>query len=123
MRFHVLTKLPSLANTRMSWQAMASLKKKQRKVTALSLAGKEIPSPPLVVTITRVGPSKLDDDNLASACKYIRDQIAKMIGIDDGSSLYTWQYRQRIERGRPQGAEVEIIEREWHGKKESNCTE
>lgn len=75
---------------------MARLKRNQREVTILFMRGLEIPQPPLVVTITRHGKRKLDDDNLASACKYVRDAIADVIGIDDGSPLYTWVYRQMI---------------------------
>ena len=110
MKFKVPLRLPSLANTRMSWQAMARLKRKQKDTTALAMraVGGVTPTPPLVVTITRVGPRKLDDDNLAGACKYVRDAIANCIGLDDGSDLYTWVYRQRIG---PYSVEVEIIER------------
>lgn len=107
MRFTIPLRLPSLANSRMSWQRMASLKCKQKDATALAMiaAGDFVPCPPLVVTITRVGPMRLDDDNLATACKYVRDAIAHRVGIDDGSDLYTWVYRQRIGK---YGVEVEI---------------
>lgn len=109
MRFYIPIELPSLANTRMHWRKMAALKKKQREATAYCMVGKVIPPLPLIVTITRIGPCKLDDDNLASACKYIRDQIAEVVGMDDGSPFYTWGYEQRKgERGQ-YGVEVEII--------------
>lgn len=68
----------------------------------------ELPKPPLVVLITRIGPRKLDDDNLASACKYVRDEIARIIGLDDGSPLYTWQYAQRTGK---YGVDIEIMVR------------
>ena len=116
MRLHIPIKLPSIANTRVHWRKMARLKIKQREATAYCMVGKVIPPLPLVVTITRIGPRRLDDDNLASACKYIRDQIADVVGTDDGSPLYTWQYRQRA-RISPPGAmyqyavEVEIVQR------------
>lgn len=108
MIFHIPIKLPSLANIRLNWRAFAVLKKSQKTATTVCIVGKPIPPPPLLITITRIGPRKLDDDNLASACKYIRDQIAATVGIDDGSDLYTWQYAQRIGR---YGVDVEIIER------------
>lgn len=112
MRFHIPIKLPSLANTRMSWQAMARLKGKQRRavLTAIRVATRRIaiPPPPLVIMITRVGPRKLDDDNLQSACKYVRDEIARYIGLDDGSPQYTWMYDQRVGE---YGVEVEITSR------------
>lgn len=108
MRFTIPICLPSLANTRLHWRRMASLKKKQKKIAALSMNDVEIPELPLLVTITRIGPRKLDDDNLASACKYIRDQIATKVGVDDGSDLYTWRYEQR--KGK-YSVEVEITTR------------
>lgn len=108
MRVHISIRLPSVANTRKCWQAMASLKKKQRAATERVLRDKEIPPLPLVVTITRVGPRKLDDDNLTSSCKYVRDQIAEAVGTDDGSSLYTWRYEQRTGE---YGVDLEIVTR------------
>ena len=108
MRFHIPIRLPSLANVRMHWRKMAALKKKQRFATQVSMIGTTILPLPLLVIITRIGPRKLDDDNLASACKYVRDQIATAIGVDDGSHLYTWLYYQEIGK---YGVDVEIIAR------------
>lgn len=117
MKFHVPIKLPSLPNERMHWRTLDRLKKSQRGAVLYCMvkAGRamDIPPLPVVVTITRTGPRKLDDDNLAGACKYVRDQIAKVIGVDDGSDQYTWRYAQRIVRGRPSqyGVDVEITPR------------
>ena len=111
MRFSLPLKLPSLANVRWGWRKMAALKKKQKTTThfcILATGIEHIPPPPLLVTITRVGPRRLDDDNLASACKYVRDQIAAAVGVDDGSPLYTWRYEQ--EKGRYR-VDVEITSR------------
>ena len=108
MRFQIPIRLPSLANTRMNWRAMAHLKGKQKVATLVCMAGLVIPPLPLVITITRIGPRKLDDDNLASACKYIRDKIADMVGVDDGSSLYTWRYEQEVGK---YSVDVEIVTR------------
>ena len=87
---------------------MCTLKKKQRTATRVCMIGATIPPLPLLVTITRIGPRKLDDDNLASACKYVRDQIAAAVGVDDGSDRYTWRYGQR--RGK-YGVDVEVTSR------------
>lgn len=89
-------RLPSLPNTRMYWRALAALTGKQKKRVARAMKGAEIPPAPLIVTITRSGPRKLDDDNLQGACKYVRDQIAREVGVDDGSDIYTWIYKQVI---------------------------
>lgn len=102
-------KLPSLSNLRLHWRRFAMLKKQQKVATWMCLVGVELPAPPLLVTITRIGPRRLDDDNLASACKYVRDQIATAVGIDDGSDLYTWRYEQRIGK---YSVEVEITTRQ-----------
>lgn len=111
MKIEIPIKLPSLANTRMHWRKLAALKRKQREATYLCLVRESprIPCLPLIITITRVGPRELDDDNLQSACKYVRDQIADIVGVDDGSKLYTWKYEQRTG---PYNVEVEIRARE-----------
>ena len=101
-------KLPSLLNVRWSWQKALSVKTKQKKAVKRSLRNTKLPPPPLVVTIIRVGPRRLDDDNLQGACKYVRDQIAELVGTDDGSPLYTWVYQQRSGK---YGVEVEISQR------------
>jgi len=110
MRFHIPIKLPSLANIRVHWRKMIRIKTKQKRATKYCLHGNIIPPMPLVITITRIGPRKLDDDNLASACKYVRDAIAATIGVDDGNPGYTWQYSQR--KGE-YGIEVEMFPRSY----------
>ncbi len=92
----------------MHWRKMSALKKKQRGATVYCMVGVKIPPLPLTVTITRVGPRRLDDDNLAGACKYVRDQIAEVVGVDDGSPLYTWRYGQRVGAKLEYGVDVEI---------------
>lgn len=89
---------------------MDKLKRSQKDATAVCLHNVKdtIPPLPLLVVITRIGPARLDDDNLSNACKYVRDQIAKACGVDDGSPLYTWDYKQRIG---PYSVEVEITSR------------
>ena len=108
MRFSIPIRLPSLANLRINWRRMSAIKKQQKTATMVCMTGKIIPALPLLVIITRIGPRALDDDNLASACKYIRDQIATAIGVDDGSDQYTWKYEQRIGI---YGVDVEITTR------------
>lgn len=52
--------------------------------------------PPLTVTLTRLGGRMLDDDNLKSSCKHIRDQVARWIGRDDADPLVAWNYGQEL---------------------------
>lgn len=49
---------------------------------------------PAVITFTRYSCNVLDSDNLAGAFKGVRDQLAKEIGIDDGSDQLRFEYRQ-----------------------------
>lgn len=91
------------------WYKLVRMKNKQKKATRICLVGKEIPPAPLLVTITRLAPRKLDDDNLQGACKFIRDEIARKVGIDDGSSQYTWRYEQKT--AKTYGVDVEITSR------------
>ncbi len=59
----------------------------------------------LTVTFTHIGPV-MDDDNLQSAFKAIRDEIARLVGVDDGpGNGWTWKYEQR--KG-PKGVEIRI---------------
>lgn len=61
---------------------------------------------PVVVTLTRIAPRRFDDDNLTSGFKATRDQIAELLGVDDGDPRVTWRYAQ--ERGRPREYAVRI---------------
>lgn len=54
----------------------------------------------LLITLIRVGKAKLDDDNLASSFKGLRDAVAKSIGVDDANPRLKWIYGQVETRGR-----------------------
>ena len=117
VKFYIPIKLPSIANLGGKLRAKIKMKKSQREATWVCMLGLDLPKLPVIVTITRIGPRKLDDDNLAAACKYVRDQIAAIYGVDDGSDQYTWKYVQRISSysstvgslgGPVYGVEVEI---------------
>lgn len=108
MKYSVPITLPSLLNLRVHWREMKGIKRQQRFAVKICMRDAVIPPGPLVVTITRVGPRKLDDDNLQGACKYVRDQIADIVGVDDGSPHYTWIYKQQTGR---YGVEIEITSR------------
>lgn len=89
-------------NDRLHWAKRAS-KVKQERLTvawALKLAKAQPPALPAVVTIIRASPSKIpmDLDNLAGACKGVRDQLAEWIGVDDGDARVTWKYDQRVSK-------------------------
>jgi hypothetical protein len=51
---------------------------------------------PCVVKLTRHGAKELDDDNLRSALKATRDEVAKLLGVDDSpSSPVRFEYAQQ----------------------------
>lgn len=52
---------------------------------------------PCTVRIVRCGPRELDDDNLETSCKAVRDEVAAWLGVDDGArSGVFWRYGQEL---------------------------
>lgn len=49
----------------------------------------------------------LDDDNLSGGCKWLRDAIARSLGIDDGDRRIRFEYSQVVTAGR-EGTAVRI---------------
>lgn len=72
--------------------------KQQRNLVTLVLRGTVAAQmmlvAPLVVTITRLGPRRLDDDNATGSAKAVRDAVAKTLGIDDRDPRVRWQVTQ-----------------------------
>lgn len=106
-------------NPREMWQARSGRVKRERKAAARKLEFEDPPPIPCSVLLTRVAPSGgLDDDNLRSALKGVRDEIAAWLGIDDRhSTKVRYHYAQirgpwsvRIEFGEPaSGAQFELL--------------
>lgn len=101
------------ANARRHWRVEAQAKKAEK--AALRYAWAEwrarsslAPLPfPLRVTMTRIAPRVLDDDNLQGAFKYTRDEIARCLGLaSDCGPEVVWCYAQ--ERGPPKTYAVRI---------------
>lgn len=102
-------KLPSAGNLHEHWRHRHKRIKAQRAATRMAMSGRgalyglgvwsRVPGGILfdgrmVVTLTRVAPRKLDDDNLAFAFKGIRDEIAAYFGVDDADPRIAWRYEQ-----------------------------
>lgn len=100
--------LPSVANLREHWSDKAKRTKYHRGLAwarvspallhhAVALRS-ALAGDGLTVRITRVAPRALDDDNLASACKSVRDGITdalRAFGVsDDRDARVRWQYAQ-----------------------------
>jgi len=92
-RFEVPVKVASTSNLREHWAAKHKRTDAQKRATRakcpLWTGG-----PLLVVTLTRVAPRRLDDDNLRGALKSVRDAVASWLRIDDASLLVRWEYQQ-----------------------------
>ena len=95
----------SALNVREHWRARSQRVRAERRETFYVLKPLHPPPSPVVVTMTRLGPSNgLDDDNLRGALKGVRDEIAEWFGIDDRDPRVTWEYGQR--RAKDWGVEV-----------------
>lgn len=105
--------LPSVANLREHWAAKAKRVKAQRKATRWGLVRGLVRArvdptsrTPYVVTLTRVSPRALDSDNLVSAFKACRDEIAAYFGVDDADPRIEWRYAQA--KGKPACVRIEF---------------
>lgn len=86
----------SESNVRTHWSRRAARVKEQRGAVALALAQRLKGALfPVVVTLVRVAPRQLDDDNLRGALKACRDQVADALGLpNDRDPRVTWEYAQ-----------------------------
>ena len=121
----------SEANDRAKWDAVKRAKLQRHTVATFLRVMTRVPSP-LIVTMTRVAPRELDNDNLARALKAVRDGIAdayspklckdgKVRG-DDSDDAITYRYEQHKD-GKRYAVEIEIVprdyEREWEDRARS----
>lgn len=107
MRFDIKT--ISEANAREHWSGKHRRKVAQQGTFAmLWRAYRPSVSLPATITFTRYSCNVLDSDNLAGAFKHVRDQLAKEIGVDDGSDKLKFEYRQERIKKRQHYFTVEI---------------
>lgn len=115
LRIVVPIRIESEMNRREHWTARKKRFDAQRFATWCVLRG-EVDlvrlsfAPVIEVTLTRIGPRTLDGDNLQGGFKAVRDEIARILGIDDGDPRITWRYGQ--EKGKPKEYAVRIEIRE-----------
>lgn len=94
----VRTKSLNQSGRQMHWGQRSTLSKKAHSAVGWMVKGRRLPALPCVVTLQRVAPSSgLDDDNLRGSLKFVRDAIAKWLGLDDRDPRIEWRYGQ--ERG------------------------
>jgi hypothetical protein len=103
-------RLPSAANLREHWAKKARRVKAERQAVAMFLGSKPRPSFPVVVTLTRVAPRALDGDNLQSAFKAPRDQVAAWFGVADNHPGIRWRYAQERRGAKVYAVEIRMEE-------------
>lgn len=70
------------SNAKGSWRPKAERAKIQRTY-ARDVVRTQLPRVPCTIEMVRIAPVALDDDNLPSALKHVRDGIADALGLDD----------------------------------------
>lgn len=85
-------------NVRTHWAKRAARMREHRKIAYLMVPRVSLPC---VVTLRRVSAGELDDDNVRSALKGVRDGIADRLGVKDNDPRVEWVYEQ--EKG-PRGS-------------------
>lgn len=106
-------KLVSEANQREHHMVRARRKKLQTDTArAHALSHRARPVLPLRIVITRIGAKRLDQDNLAGACKGVQDGLALAYKFDDGDPRVQWVYEQECRRSQngvqPYGVRVKV---------------
>ncbi|MFA7279147.1 MAG: hypothetical protein WC100_03535 [Sterolibacterium sp.] len=95
--------LESLANKRENKFSKSGRASEQRQGMLLRLANKLRTvglKAPFAVEITRIGPRKLDSDNLSISAKHVRDGVADALGVDDGDETkIQFTYQQEKAKG------------------------
>lgn len=98
IEFTIPGEAPSTPNLREHWSVRSRRVKNQRAAVKRKAPAFALP-PPVIITLTRVAPRQLDDDNLHGALKGHRDAVAAWLRVDDATPLIQWQYAQ--EKGAP----------------------
>lgn len=104
----------SEANTFEHWSDRHRRHKKQKAIVKLTVPTQAYPMP-CTIQLTRISPRNLDDDNLVSAFKHIRDAIAEKInpglapGRADDDQRITWEYSQEKGPPKQQGIRVSFL--------------
>lgn len=104
----------SAPNLREHWASRARRVRDERRIVAwcLQSPGRRVPPQerrlPCVVTLTRIAPRALDDDNLRGALKATRDEVAAWLLVDDRDPRVTWTYAERRGAVREYAVEVSV---------------
>lgn len=110
------TTIKSLGAMRRRTFALRRKVKGQRNAAARMLLAKSTPSlrrqllaaERIVVTLTRIGPGTLDDDNLAAGFKATRDGISDGLKLKDHDGRLRWFYEQVADGPKRYSARVRL---------------
>lgn len=99
-------KTVSEMNVRTHWAKRAARMREHRQTAYLMVKESSLPC---VITMTRLSSGELDDDNIRSALKGVRDGIADRHGVEDNDPRIRWRYEQeKVPRG-TFGVRVEVV--------------
>lgn len=109
MKITIPIRIESTPNLREHWAARAKRTREQRAQTHYAMVGAKMPRTlPCTVTLTRIAPRTLDDDNHVAGCKGVRDAIAFLLGADDADPRITWRYGQAKGAPKQYALQVEL---------------
>lgn len=113
MTFTIPIRTVSEANAHEHWRNRQKRAKAQRAATYLTVFKSELKRhPEVTITLTRISPGTLDDDNLPSSMKHIRDELAAMMDLpNDRHPSVTWKYDQAKGKPREYAVRVEVTPR------------
>jgi hypothetical protein len=97
-------------NDHSHWRNRQCRAKQQHKAMAKALAQHRKLPLPIRVTFTRYAPGSkpLDSDGAFAAMKFVRDAMAKVYGVDDGSDVIEWAWPVKQERSPFYGVRVQV---------------
>jgi hypothetical protein len=105
----VPVKIDSGLNMRVHWRVRANTNASHRAAAYFALKQAKVKAEmPAVVTLTRIAPRELDDDNLQGGFKSVRDGVADWLGVDDRDKRVKWLYAQRKGKPHEYAAEVSV---------------
>lgn len=102
--------LKSEQNLREHWTATAKRKAAQRGLVRLFRQLASDIRLPVQVTLIRIAPRKLDDDNLRASFKHVRDGVADILGVSDNAPAVEWKYDQIANKPNTYGCSIFILE-------------
>lgn len=106
-RYFIPIKTVTGLNSREHWRTRAARVKAERAAVALIV--KPVPHP-CIVRMVRLSTRLCDDDNLQGALKAVRDEIARISGVDDGpTGPIRWVYAQEVCKRGAYGVVIEAL--------------